>query len=445
MRLAFTILAVLASAFPAEGAPKVSFPYDATIETEETYVRSGPGSKYYPTGKLQKGDRVTVHRHDPGGWHMIAPPRGSFSWVLAKHVDKTADGRGIVNKNGVAARVGSFESDIREIFQRKLSQGDEVVILGEKQLLPDTGKGPAELWYRIAPPRGEWRWVSGQTLSPAPRDGEESIHSAPFGTSGGSATRSRAGPPIPVAEDDLEFAEPLPIARDREPLDDSPRGTAHDHGPGGEPPVKERPLVRREGKALPPIPAESSPRQKKRLNEHLEELDRLDARFKAILDQEPRQWDFDQLEQDYRRLHDEVDAANLQQMVDTRLTRIADYRKVRSEEDAAAAAAATVLRRDAELAEVQKQQEARLAGMRQPRFDGAGIIQRSALNRQGAPRHVLLSPNGKVLAYLASVPGLNLDAWLGRAVGVSGNRVRHPDLKADLITVVRVTPVRLSP
>src|SRR5262249_17853425 len=151
------------------------FPYETTIEAEETYVRSGAGSKYYPTGKLQRGDKVVVHRHDPGGWFMIAPPPGSFSWVPAKYVERSAPDRGTVKNNNVGARVGSFESDIREVFQRPLARGDEVHILGEKMLAPEAGAGPAELWYRIEPPRGEWRWVSGQAIAPLPRQGNQDL------------------------------------------------------------------------------------------------------------------------------------------------------------------------------------------------------------------------------------------------------------------------------
>ena len=52
------------------------FPYEAGLTGEDVYVRSGPGKKYYPTGKLKSGDHVIVHRHDPGGWYMISPPAG---------------------------------------------------------------------------------------------------------------------------------------------------------------------------------------------------------------------------------------------------------------------------------------------------------------------------------------------------------------------------------
>ena len=55
------------------------FPYEGLVESEAAYVRSGPGKQYYPTGQLGRGARVTVHRHDPGGWYMIAPPPGRLT------------------------------------------------------------------------------------------------------------------------------------------------------------------------------------------------------------------------------------------------------------------------------------------------------------------------------------------------------------------------------
>ena len=69
------------------------FPYEAVVDLDSEYVRSGPGPNFYPTDKLPRGAKVMVHRHDPGGWCMIAPPVGSFSWILAKNVKKTEIGR----------------------------------------------------------------------------------------------------------------------------------------------------------------------------------------------------------------------------------------------------------------------------------------------------------------------------------------------------------------
>jgi hypothetical protein len=177
----------------------------------------------------------------------------------------------------------------------------------------------------------------------------------------------------------------------------------------------------------------------------LDKLDRLDARFRSILERPSHEWDFGQLEHDYQALHAEAESDNIQQMIDTRLARIASYRKTRAADEELARFQAETARRDAELAEIQRRQEGQLVGLRQPRFDGAGIVERSSLNRRGAPRYVLLAPTGRVLAYLAPAPGVDLEGWVGRAAGVSGSRLPHPELKSDLITVNRLAPVRLAP
>ena len=63
-----------------------TFPYDAVVVDDEVYARSGPGKQYYPTSRFRKGDPVSVVRQDPGGWFMIEPPLGSFSWVRTEFV-----------------------------------------------------------------------------------------------------------------------------------------------------------------------------------------------------------------------------------------------------------------------------------------------------------------------------------------------------------------------
>ncbi len=365
---------------------------------------------------------------------MIAPPPGSFSWVPAKYVEKTGADRGTITNNKVAVRVGSFESDIREVFQRTLAQGDEVRIIGQKSLTPETGSGPAELWYRIEPPRGEWRWVMGQAVAPPPQRGERHAGNDPFDSTASSDRAPRSSrAPRKNDEQPPVFEKPRSDTASREYLDDS--AAQQDNEP---PPVANRPLVRKKGKS-------DSQRANRKQQSILDELDRLDARFRSILDKPSLEWDFSQLEQDYAALRGETDSDNIQQMISARMNRIASYRKTRAEEEELARIQTETGRRDAELAEIQRRQEAQLASLRQPRYDGVGVVDRSALTRRGAPKYVLLTPAGKVLAYLVPSPGVNLEGWIGRAAGVTGSRIAHPELKSDLITVNRLTPVRLQP
>jgi hypothetical protein len=78
-------------------------------------------------------------------------------------------------------------------------------------------------------------------------------------------------------------------------------------------------------------------------------------------------------------------------------------------------------------------------------LDGAGIVQQSATPIPGGPRHVLLAPNGRILAYLYPDRGVNLDAYVGRSMGIVGPRSYRPELRNDLIVVRGLVPVRLVP
>ncbi len=157
-----SLLLVLFGSWIALGAERQT-PYKAYVVSDGVYIRSGPGKNYYPTTKLPIGSEVDVYRHDPGGWYAIRPPEESYTWVAARYVEVGEDGLGTITGEQVAARVGSTFSDIRDVIQVRLHEGEVVEILGEKQF---TGTSEAGRWYRIAPPSGEFRWVFGRLVDP---------------------------------------------------------------------------------------------------------------------------------------------------------------------------------------------------------------------------------------------------------------------------------------
>lgn len=83
--------------------------------------------------------------------------------------------------------------------------------------------------------------------------------------------------------------------------------------------------------------------------------------------------------------------------------------------------------------------------MRPRQFDGAGVIRRVVARTPNMPQHALVAPNGRILAYLQPVPGLPLDQYVGRPMGVYGNRSHRQDLRNDFIVVRAMMPVRLQP
>ena len=122
-------------------------------------VRSAPGSGFYGTTKLQPGEEVEVWRHDPEGWIAIRPPHDSFSLVRAGHTRFVSDQViEIIDedcKSWVGTRLGEVEAPM---WQVKLKPGEKLAVLGEIEIDGEV------VWYQVAPPSGEFRWVHESEL-----------------------------------------------------------------------------------------------------------------------------------------------------------------------------------------------------------------------------------------------------------------------------------------
>ena len=146
--------------FDANDVNEPSFPYVAEITGDNVNIRSGPGTNYYSCGKLYKGDRVEVVS-EQFGWSRIVPPAGSFSWISMQYVSVNLDDPtiGVITGDGVRVYAGSdyVEPMHSTSEQLKLNRGDTVKLLGEEK----------DDYYKIAPPRGAYLWVSSQYTRPA--------------------------------------------------------------------------------------------------------------------------------------------------------------------------------------------------------------------------------------------------------------------------------------
>ena len=152
------------------------FPYQAIVARDEVMTYSGPAEVHYATDELEQGAMVTVYRHDPNGWCAIQPTDGSFSLVPEAALEKNSDHTGIIVQDNVQAWVGTRLGSVdKPLWQIKLRKDEVVEILGEASWpSPD---GHSTVWYQIAPPAGEFRWVKIADLqlpNPASRSMPES-------------------------------------------------------------------------------------------------------------------------------------------------------------------------------------------------------------------------------------------------------------------------------
>ena len=76
----------------------------------------------------------------------------------------------------------------------------------------------------------------------------------------------------------------------------------------------------------------------------------------------------------------------------------------------------------------------------QSAYDGVGTL-RPVVSRRGntAPRFALVDPRGKVVTFLSAAPGVDLNAFVGQTIGVTGSRAFVPQLRRDHLTAERVT------
>jgi hypothetical protein len=143
----------------ASESAEMAFPYVAQITADNVYVRCGPGTNYYPCGKVNKTDRVTVVA-TKFGWSHIVPPLGSFSWISKQYVTVDRDNPAVGTVAGDSIRVYAG-SEYREpihcdAVQLHLNKGDKVKLTGVEQ---------AD-YYKITPPADAYLWILTEYTQP---------------------------------------------------------------------------------------------------------------------------------------------------------------------------------------------------------------------------------------------------------------------------------------
>lgn len=162
----FSFAALVCPAFGAVTSPnntgesaELTFPYVAQVTSNDVYVRCGPGTNYYPCGKVNKTNRVIVVA-TKFGWSHIVPPPGSFSWVSKQYVTVDRDNWtvGMVTGDSVRVYAGSeYREPIHcDTVQLHLNKGDKVKLTGFEQ---------AD-YYRITPPADAYLWILTEYTQP---------------------------------------------------------------------------------------------------------------------------------------------------------------------------------------------------------------------------------------------------------------------------------------
>jgi hypothetical protein len=429
------VMASLLIGAPARGDDG-DFPYTAYANSDDVYVRSGPGKNYYPTEKLTRGEAVEVYRHDPGGWYAIRPTRGSFSWIPARLIRPTENHLGVVNGDRVVSRVGSRFSDVRDVIQVRLDRGEEVEILEVKTL---NNGGQSEQWCKIAPPSGEFRWVFGKFVDAQPPAADRAVAVDDDRPAPSHKTRSSRPVRQTAATEDREYVpdeadsvadeadDPPPVRKPRRRTRSNDSSDSDVTLTGGEEAAPH-------GKPKSPAPTREEAFQA--------EIDAIDLGLSSMVVEEPSVWKFDDLENRAEKALDHAQTAVQRGKARLLLDRIAKFESIKRESDNVAQVETKTDRRNRQLVSLADGRPP--TGLQQvegQRFDAQGKLVNVVPTRPNAPPFAIANSENQVIALVTPAPGVNLRSYVGRQVGVTGQRGFVPELKLPHITVQRITPL----
>jgi hypothetical protein len=477
------------------------FPYVAYVIEADTYVRSGPSGEHYPTGQLPAGFAVEVYRHDGDGWCAVRPPEGSFSLAPAHQVRILDSRTAEVTASGVVARVGSRLGDQRNAVQVLLERGEAVQLVeqptpGEPwvKIAPPAGEfrwiasrrlsrtPPMEAVPMSAKSDGKWQSHSGQEMkgrdnhndSPPSTGGDAFAHlqSSSAETSTTSVTDAypawhpesvTAASPIALAADQIDIVAGSPaeivLAQHEAPaVAGAPNGEAAGAAKSGVPRVR----FPGQGSGGPVDPRVAE----------------MQLRLSKVVVQPPTAWQLAGLREETAALLAQEPSPEVREQLRDLLDRIATFEAVQARyratpslattpmASAATAQIATGAAGAAAAPGMTGQSGDVLARVRtdlgvdnsitptpggptapgsppatEALYDAVGTLKPVVSRRDQAPRYALVDDHGDVVTFVTASADVNLQPYVGKRIGVRGNRGFMPEYRRAHVTASRVTPL----
>ncbi|MCI0335578.1 MAG: SH3 domain-containing protein [Planctomycetes bacterium] len=444
--------ACLVTALIAERACAEIEPYEARVTTPRALVHSGPGERFYPTATLSPDDSVEVYREEADGWLGIRPPEDSFSWIPEKQLKLKGGGLAEVREEDVASRIGSQLSDKRNAVQVRLKKGEVVEIVGKETF-------DGETWYRIAPPAGEFRWIHAASVerrgsigeNESPGEGES--HVVPASATSESAPEKVEVKPEAVSPPAAEAprttgeswrASSVPdsaAAAEVTPPPLTPLVTSTPPSPtstpaAAAPPAAAIPSAAPSATVTPSATAAPAPTE----IDLPRQLTDIELRLSRMASAPPQLWNTERLQRDTEQLLGKAQTQAERDMVKVTMAKIDHFTALARRYQQPATRTAV-----AGLSEAGVQR----AGVTDPsyntvdadRFDATGILRPVVSKRPGAPQFALVDERGQVVTFVTPTPDVNLQPYLGRRVGIAGNRGFIPEFNRAHVTAGRVTPL----
>lgn len=470
------------------------FPYTATVAHLNVTARSGPTYGTYATERLSKHSQVEVYQAE-GDWLAIRPPDEAFDWVPASAVKRTDDPHvAEVTVDDTSAWIGSNIKKVENhVSQVQLKRGEQVRILAEKPL--KHADGSSETWFKIAPPAGEFRWVQAKhlsTRSPAElareekaerlaRDerwrkenaesppgllakvmqGEQDLLTdrrdgdvqpaqffgrgrAPLLSRNPRSTRSATKAEDPGIEGlEIDNGKPsdrlptssksknVPDKRDSLPFHDT-KGSEDAQPQTGLKAAEEQPPVVEKSSPKKPAPTTGSHFRPTDSAEFKRLLTQLEVDLTVAVAGDSSKWNLKPLRERAEALVEDGATALERGQARLVLDRIAEFEATLPPGQAEGlASASSAPRSEGAPAEKAKPEF-------ETRYDAVGYLMPVIAIRPGLPPYQLTDKDGKTIQYVSPAPGVNLNRYVKKQVGLYGQRGYLETLKKQHLMAERV-------
>jgi uncharacterized protein YgiM (DUF1202 family) len=294
-------------------------------------------------------------------------------------------------------------------------------------------------WCEIRPLEGSFSWVSARHLRPT-EDGLAVVAEDGAAARVGSNLSDARG----VIQVRLRKGEVVELLQDPDDAENDGRWWKIAPPSGEFRWIAAKHLSREPPRDEPPEdPRKTCPDGRRPLTpqEFQEELERIELELSTMLVEDAANWSFDELKERTAILQDGARTTVEQGRARLLAKRIARFEDIKQRQEAVLAMRVQSGR---------GRNWGRLPGgadgekqilQADGRFDGLGRLAHVVSPKLGTPRYALLGDAGEVLCYVTPAPGVNLQYYLGRRIGVVGTRGLLPEQNATLVTARHVAPL----
>jgi hypothetical protein len=452
-------------AVPADAAE--DFPYTAYVAVEGAEVVAGPGHRFYATERLPRGTPIEVYREEASGWLAIRPSESAFSWVPAQFVERSAEDEQAGRITGpTPAWIGTAVEHVSEHRQQvTLKEGELIQILGEKSV--GGGGEQPQIWLKIAPPAGEFRWIHLRDVSrqmppletEQALDAEKQVASESENEAAAGDERvDLAGPAIALLDIDrprrdgrllpAQYQGSLgPLNKPVSPDGFVPRKRKGEHVQPS-PVIPAAPLVRSSSPSRSPSLASSLPSPQQpapaaaaaggagvSMDDLAAQLERIELDLSLMVAQDKSLWDLAAIKARVRDLVDRGADPTGRGRARLVLDKVEQFEQAFAVQNfgpiragsAASAGTAAVSR-------------PKTAGLEDPRYDAQGWLKPVVSRRNEKPiaPYAVVDQDGQPLCFVSPQPGVNLNRYVNKQVGVYGRRGYLEELRKPHVTAERV-------